>query len=164
MNAQEAENFVKAESHIARMATIPQKLKRSIELAEREKDPEQHELDDDGIGARIQAAYTGLEALLESSLTCQGLAVPTGESSHKELIELAEKHSLVTSEEKTKLDAIRGFRHLHRHAYDLMLDREILKARALGLVEILPIITERIQVSVANAKKNQSEAPPGNLG
>ena len=128
----------KANSHLERLEALPPKLIRGVELAEQESDPERKALANDGIGARIQTISTGLETLIEASLICIGAEVHKGDSSHKALLDTAEEYSLITSEEKLKLDAIKGFRHVHRHNYDIVLNYEILKARALSLAELLP--------------------------
>lgn len=150
-------NLQKAESHLERLTPLRSTLIRGVEMAEQEADPERKGLANDGIGARIQATYTGLEALIESTLTSLNVKVPKGESSHKALLDAAETHSLISAEEKFKLDAIKGFRHIHRHAYDIVLDHETLKARALSLAELLPTVLEKIKIILSKIKEQRTD-------
>jgi len=153
----------KAESHLERLTPLPSTLIRGVAVAEQETDPERRALANDGIGARIQAVYTGLEALIEATLGSLNEKIPKGESSHKALLDAAEEHSLISTEEKFKLDTIKGFRHIHRHTYDIILNYETLKARALSLAELLPPILGRTKEVLAKIRE-QNDNPPGGKG
>lgn len=146
-----------------RLASLPAQLSRSVELVSEEDDPERQSLAKDGIGARIQAVYTGFEALIEATLMSMGVKIPAGESSHKDLPDTAQSHGLISEEEKDKLNDIRGFRHIHRHTYDITLDYELLKAHALSLAKLLPQILEKTE-TVLTKVQQQSEDQPGSIG
>lgn len=134
----------KARSHLERLAAVPRKLVKGVELARLHVDPDAQALAYEGLGARLQAAYTGFETLIEVSLICLGYRVSRGEASHQAVLEGALQCSLVTAEEKLKLEEIKGFRHIHRHVYDLIIDPKILDDHALAMAQILPCILVRV--------------------
>lgn len=149
----------KARSHLERLSAVPRKLAHGVELARLQVDPEARALAYEGLGARLQAAYTGFETLVEMSLACRGSGIPRGEASHQALLDEALRCSLVTAEEKLKLEGINGFRHIHRHVYDLVIDPKILEDRALAMAEILPAILFRIGKILAEAGGSVDELP-----
>ncbi|MBN8709954.1 MAG: hypothetical protein J0I10_11260 [Verrucomicrobia bacterium] len=149
----------KARSHLERLGAVSRKLAHGVELARLQADPEARDLAYEGLGARLQAAYTGFETLIEMSLACRGTEIPRGESSHQALLDAALRCSLVTAEEKLKLEEIKGFRHIHRHVYDLVIDPKILDDRALAMAEILPGILFRVGKILAEAGGQDQELP-----
>jgi len=152
----------KARSHLERLGAVSRKLAHGVELARLQADPEARDLAYEGLGARLQAAYTGFETLIEMSLACRGTGIPRGEASHQALLDAALRCSLVTAEEKLKLEEIKGFRHIHRHVYDLVIDPKILDDRALAMAEILPGILFRLGKVLAEASgPGDSELPLG---
>lgn len=151
----------RARSHLDRLAGVSRKLTTGVELARLQVEPEAQALAYEGLGARLQAAYTGFETLIEMSLACRGFGIPRGEASHKALLDGALRCSLVTAEEKLKLEEIKGFRHIHRHVYDLVIDPKILDDRALAMAEILPGILFRIGKILAEAGGSDDELPLG---
>jgi uncharacterized protein YutE (UPF0331/DUF86 family) len=80
--------------------------------------------------------YSGMENLLKRALRHLTISLPGSASSHKDLLDLAVEHGIITQALSEELDAYRGFRHFFVHGYGVMLD----KAQLIPLAEQMPAI------------------------
>ncbi|MGC9396085.1 MAG: HepT-like ribonuclease domain-containing protein [Anaerolineae bacterium] len=90
--------------------------------------------------------YSGMENLLKRALRHLAISLPSSASSHKDLLDLAVEHNIITQALSEELDAYRGFRHFFVHGYGTMLD----KAQLMPLVEQMPKIWTRFKAELVN--------------
>lgn len=90
--------------------------------------------------------YSGMENLLKRALRHLGISLPGSASSHKDLLDLAVEHNIITQALSEELDAYRGFRHFFVHGYGIMLD----KAQLMPLVEQMPEIWTQFKVELTD--------------
>ncbi|MDI6784271.1 MAG: DUF86 domain-containing protein [bacterium] len=96
------------------------------------------------IATFLQNIYNGIENLLKRILKYKGILVPRSESSHKDLLDLAVEHRLISLELSNKLDEYRGFRHFVIHGYGIMLDAEQL----IPLAEHIPTVWKELETEL----------------
>ena len=84
------------------------------------------------IGASLHHCYSGMENIIKRILKSKKIFVPASSSSHKDLLEKANKHGIITGELLNRLDKFRGFRHFFVHGYGIMLNED----------ELLPLANE----------------------
>ena len=77
-----------------------------------------------GVAALLHNFYNGVENILKRILIEKGISVPQGRSWHKDLLNLAEKESIISSQTKEHLGEFLAFRHFFNHAYALDLYAE----------------------------------------
>ncbi len=92
----------------------------------------------------LHNSYNGMENLLKRALYHAGLSLPASSSSHKDLLDLAVEHGVISQSLSEELDAYRGFRHFFVHRYGVMLD----EAQLMPLVEHLPDVWERFNAEL----------------
>lgn len=80
-----------------------------------------------GIGAYLQNIYTGMENILKQLLLHKGIPIPDTPTWHKDLLNLAVKHNLITKETADKIGKYLFFRHFFTHAYGFLVDESKLK-------------------------------------
>lgn len=78
-----------------------------------------------GVAALLHSFYNGLENILKQVVQGRGLALPEGESWHRDLVNLAVSEQLVREETAQELRSYLAFRHffVHAYAFDLQLER-----------------------------------------
>lgn len=81
-----------------------------------------------GIAALILSFYNGIENVLKQILLSKKISIPSGERWHKDLLDLAFKHKIITKTTHTKLARYLIFRHFFTHAYAYNLDPDKLEA------------------------------------
>ncbi len=72
-----------------------------------------------GVAALLHGFYNGIENVIKQTLRAKGVALPGGESWHRELIEIAVTHNVVAPKTATALKPYLAFRHFFSHAYAL---------------------------------------------
>ncbi|RZN44070.1 MAG: hypothetical protein EF813_00210 [Methanosarcinales archaeon] len=75
-----------------------------------------------GLGAYLQSVYTGMENILKQLLVYEKIPVPNTPTWHKDLLNLAVEHNLVTGETTDKMGKYLFFRHFFAHSYGFLLD------------------------------------------
>ncbi len=84
------------------------------------------------IGACIHHCYSGMENIIKRMLKSRKISVSKSSSSHKDLLDEAERQGIISNRLLNRLDKFRGFRHFFVHAYGFMLNED----------ELLPLATE----------------------
>ena len=87
-----------------------------------------------GIGAYIQNVYTGMENILKQILMHGKIPIPNTSTWHKDLLNLAVGHKIITKETADKVGKYLFFRHFFAHTYGFLLD----EAKLEPLVNDLP--------------------------
>jgi len=75
-----------------------------------------------GLGAYLQNIYTGMENILKQLLLYNRIPIPNTPTWHKDLLNLAVEHGLITGETADKMGKYLFFRHFFAHAYGFLLD------------------------------------------
>ncbi len=75
-----------------------------------------------GMGAYLQNVYTGMENILKQLLLYNEIAIPNTPTWHKDLLNLAVEHNLITGETADKIGKYLFFRHFFTHSYGFLLD------------------------------------------
>lgn len=90
-----------------------------IEMPSYEKLPKLSTLELAGVAALLHNFYNGIENILKQIVLSKKLEVPSGESWHKELLELAFSKDFISEDSKNKLAQYLAFRHFFSHSYAL---------------------------------------------
>jgi uncharacterized protein YutE (UPF0331/DUF86 family) len=80
-----------------------------------------------GMGAYLQNIYTGMENILKQILLHKSSPIPDTPTWHKDLLNSAVEHNIITNEIADKIGTYLFFRHFFTHAYGFLLDEEKLK-------------------------------------
>jgi len=80
-----------------------------------------------GAGALLHSFYNGIENILKQMVRARGLAVPTGETWHRDLIETACCASIISAGIRDSLKEYLAFRHFFSHAYAFHVEPERLE-------------------------------------
>jgi len=80
-----------------------------------------------GMGAYLQNIYTGMENILKQILLHKSIPIPDTPTWHKDLLNSAVEHNIITNEIADKIGKYLFFRHFFTHAYGFLLDEEKLK-------------------------------------
>lgn len=80
-----------------------------------------------GMGAYLQNIYTGMENILKQLLLHKSSPIPDTPTWHKDLLNSAVEHNIITNETADKIGKYLFFRHFFTHAYGFLLDEEKLK-------------------------------------
>jgi len=80
-----------------------------------------------GVAAMVHSFYNGIENVLKQVLRARGGALPSGESWHKELIQIASSSGILSEETAVAVREYMAFRHFFSHAYAFDIDPERLE-------------------------------------
>lgn len=72
-----------------------------------------------GVAALLHSFYNGVENILKQVVLHRGLALPRGDSWHRDLLALAHARNVITSGTRESLKPFLAFRHFFSHAYAL---------------------------------------------
>ena len=75
-----------------------------------------------GMGAYLQNIYTGMENILKQILLHKSSPIPDTPTWHKDLLNSAVEHNIITNEIADKIGKYLFFRHFFTHAYGFLLD------------------------------------------
>ena len=75
-----------------------------------------------GLGAYLQSVYTGMENILKQLLLYKKIPVPNTPTWHKDLLNLAVGHNLISGGTADKMGKYLFFRHFFAHSYGFLLD------------------------------------------
>ena len=73
------------------------------------------------IAAFLQNAYNGVENVIKQVVRHKGCEIPSGPSSHRDLLELAVSLNVITAERSRELYEYLAFRHFFVHGYTFTL-------------------------------------------
>ncbi|MDP6524849.1 MAG: hypothetical protein QGH15_11560 [Kiritimatiellia bacterium] len=126
------------------MADLPERISAELEnidgvLARIPSDkvlPDLSELELAGVAALVHSFYNGVENVLKQVLQSRGIALPTGESWHKELILIAAESGVLSEETSHGIRDYLAFRHFFTHAYAFDLDPERLEPLVAKLADV----------------------------
>ncbi|MBI5396429.1 MAG: hypothetical protein HZA91_14135 [Verrucomicrobia bacterium] len=91
-----------------------------------------------GAGSLLSSFYHGVENILKQALLAKGTALPAGAAWHRDLLQSACAHGIISIETRDRLAPYMAFRHFFTHAYGFDLDSERLLplVRDVGLVYV----------------------------
>jgi uncharacterized protein YutE (UPF0331/DUF86 family) len=97
------------------------------------------------MGTFLHNVYNGIENILKQSLKFKGIQITSGDNWHKELLNLAVVHSVISLDLSDELYEYLTFRHFFVHAYGFMLEEAPLES----LVDNIPGIWAKFISEVA---------------
>ena len=89
-----------------------------------------------GAAALLHNLYAGIENVVRRIALAQGLDLPDGPTWHRDVLDLALKKGIISSDTWDGAGKLLSFRHFFRHSYAIHLSPE----RLGPLVEIAPIV------------------------
>jgi hypothetical protein len=75
-----------------------------------------------GTASLLSSVYHGIENILKQGLLSVGVALPVGAAWHRDLLQSACEHGIVSTELRDRLVPFMAFRHFFAHAYGFDLD------------------------------------------
>jgi uncharacterized protein YutE (UPF0331/DUF86 family) len=75
-----------------------------------------------GTASLLSSVYHGVENILKQVLFAIGVALPSGAAWHRDLLQSACEHGIVSTELRDRLAPYMAFRHFFTHAYGFDLD------------------------------------------
>jgi uncharacterized protein YutE (UPF0331/DUF86 family) len=75
-----------------------------------------------GTASLLSSVYHGVENILKQGLLAVGVALPSGAAWHRDLLQSACEHGIVSTELRDRLVPYMAFRHFFTHAYGFDLD------------------------------------------
>ena len=75
-----------------------------------------------GTASLLSSVYHGVENILKQGLLSVGVALPAGAAWHRDLLQSACEHGIVSTELRDRLVPFMAFRHFFSHAYGFDLD------------------------------------------
>jgi uncharacterized protein YutE (UPF0331/DUF86 family) len=106
------------------------------------------------IATCLHNAYSGMENLLKRVLQRSNIPLPHTATSHKDLLNLAVEHKIISQELSEALDEHRVFRHFFVHGYGILLS----EAPMQPLAKNLPDVWHRFESELYSFVKVQSGA------
>lgn len=97
-----------------------------------------------GVAALLHSFFNGVENLLKQVLRSRGVALPTGASWHRDLVDLARATGLLSAAGHGGIRPYVAFRHFFSHGYACNLDPE----RLAPLVEALRVAYETVKADI----------------
>ena len=97
-----------------------------------------------GIGAYLQNIYTGMENILKQILVHRNIPIPDTPTWHKDLLNLAVEHKVITKGTADKVGKYLFFRHFFAHTYGFLLD----EAKLEPLVNDLPDTYSKFRMEI----------------
>ena len=105
-----------------------------------------------GTGSLLSAVYHGAENILKQCLIALGATLPTGAAWHRDLLQSAGDHGIISGEMRDLLAPYMAFRHVFTHAYGFELDPERLQP----LVRDVPTVYARFKKEVKRFARAQA--------
>jgi uncharacterized protein YutE (UPF0331/DUF86 family) len=89
-----------------------------------------------GAAALIHSFYNGVENILKQLVSALGADLPQGPSWHKDLVELARRHDVLSAESHVEIRTYVAFRHFFAHGYAFNVDPERIAPLVAGLTGV----------------------------
>ena len=106
----------RVEAELENIEQVLSRLPKSSSL------PNLSELELAGVAALIHSFYNGIENILKQAVREKKLSIPQGSLWHRDLIELAFAHKIISSRTTESLKEYLAFRHFFSHAYAFEID------------------------------------------
>lgn len=104
------------------------------------------------IAVFLHNIYNGMENLLKRILRFKKVHILDSVTSHKDLLDLAVDHKIITFELSKRLDEYRAFRHFFVHGYGVMLDEKQLKPLATNITKVWKEFDSQINIYLKSLK------------
>ena len=104
------------------------------------------ELELAGVAALVHSYYNAAENIIKQVLRSKEIPLPSGESWHKDLIQLAERSDVLSATTSESIREYLAFRHFFAHAYAFDIDPD----RITPLVENLPEVDASFRHDIAD--------------
>jgi hypothetical protein len=135
------------------MASLKDKINVDIENLDRvfeelpshEILPQLSTLELAGVATLLHNFYNGIENILKRILFEKEISIPQGDAWHKDLLNLAVKENILSSQMKIELGEFLAFRHFFSHAYAL----DLYAGRMEPLVKTAPDIYESFKIEIS---------------
>lgn len=75
-----------------------------------------------GAAALLHNFYNGIENILKQIVRDMGFSIPQGQNWHRDLLDMASQHKIITQSLRKSLNQYLAFRHFFSHAYAFDLD------------------------------------------
>ena len=111
--------------------------------------PDLSELEIAGVSALIHSYYNGVENIVKQAVQSRGLALPSGDSWHKELIQMATEARVLSGDTALAIRDYLAFRHFFTHAYAFELDPERLEPLVANLSDVDTRFRQDVQALLA---------------
>jgi uncharacterized protein YutE (UPF0331/DUF86 family) len=98
--------------------------------------PDLSELELASVAALVHSFYNGVENIVKQLVQARGIALPMGESWHKELIQTAAEAGILSDATSQGVREYLAFRHFFAHAYAFDLDPERLEPLVANLASV----------------------------
>ena len=134
------------------MADLREKVEAEFENIERvlSELPQSHKcqnlsiLELAGVAALLHSFYNGLENVLKQILLSKGISLPTGQSWHRDLIDLVISEKIISEKVAEDVRQYLAFRHFFSHAYAL----DLYATQIEPLVQTANEVFRRFQVDI----------------
>jgi hypothetical protein len=120
-----------------------------------------------GTASLLSSLYHGVENILKQGLLGAGAALPGGAAWHRDLLQSAYEHKIVSAELHDRLVPYMAFRHFFTHAYGFDLDPHRLEPLVRDVRAVCGCFKKeakrfaRLQVTRRRASKSQRAQPRG---
>jgi uncharacterized protein YutE (UPF0331/DUF86 family) len=104
------------------------------------------------IAVFLHNIYNGMENLLKRILRFKKVHVLNSGTSHKDLLDSAVDHKIITFQLSKRLDEYRAFRHFFVHGYGIMLDERQLKPLAENITKVWKEFDSQINLYIESLK------------
>ena len=109
-----------------------------------------------GTAALLHNFYNGIENLFKQVVRSRGLEVPTGDSWHRDLVNLACGEGIVSEDTAVQLRQYLAFRHFFSHGYAVDLEVERMQPLIEELREVYEQFRQDIETAVWGGSSRQS--------
>ena len=97
-----------------------------------------------GVAALLQSFYNGVENVIKQILTSKDVPIPTGPSWHRDVVNLAYEHGMISQQTKGNLGDYLAFRHFVGHAYAF----DVYPPRLVPLVQHIGGVYEQLRTDL----------------
>ena len=126
-----------------------QNIKRILEELEKVKDKEEKDLVVIvGIGAYIQNIYSGMENIIKQILIDLEVTIPNSPTWHKDLLNLACKHQIISQDMIEEIGQYLLFRHYFMHSYGFLIEEEKLSPLMNNISKLFLDFKENIETFI----------------